>query len=284
MDNSSFDGIAAFGDLLNLNKILMLMTAAIFLWITNEFLRRLSQKLMELIPSRRFLILQTTTLLSFIWYFAGAYWMVVGILRPPKEMLLALAGSAAVAVGFALKDVAASIIAGLILLFDRPFQVGDRVNFGDTYGEIVSIGLRSVRLNTLDDNLVTIPNSRFITDVVSSGNAGALDMMVVSDFHVALNADIEQAKALIYEVIATSRYVYLKKPVAFAIEEVDVAGRLAVRIRSKAYVLDVHYEKAFQADVVTRVSRLLTDNRVLRPLYNPDSGQGQSPAPQEKLG
>ncbi len=283
MDNDTIEGIAAFGDLLDLSKIFMLLAAGTFLWLTNELLRRSSQHLMNIIPSRRFLILQTATLLTFIWYFAGAYWMLVGILQPPKEMLLALAGSAAVAVGFALKDIAASIIAGLVLLFDRPFQVGDRVSFDDTYGEIVSIGLRSVRLNTLDDSLVTIPNSRFITDIVSSGNAGALDMMVVSDFHVALNADIEKVQALIHEVIVTSRFVYLKKPVIFAVEEVVIAERLAIRIRSKAYVLDVHYEKAFQADVVIRVSRLLCQHQVPRPTHNPQFQQDPNKIEQHKF-
>ena len=113
--------------------------------------------------------------------------------------------------GIALKDVTASLIAGLILLFDRPFQVGDRVEFNGIYGDIVSIGLRSVRLNTLDDNLVTIPNARFITDVVASGNAGALDMMVVCSFYVALDADLQKVKSLIHEVVVTSRFAYLKK-------------------------------------------------------------------------
>jgi len=268
MDNQALEELAALSDLLDLNKIFMLLAAAIFLWLVSDLLHRLSQKLMETIPSKRFLILQTSTLISFLWYFGGAYWMIVGILQPPREMLLALGGSAAVAVGFALKDVAASIIAGLILLFDRPFQVGDRVSFGDTYGEIVSIGLRSVRLSTLDDNLVTIPNSRFITEVVSSGNAGALDMMVVCDFHVALDADLQQAQALIHEAIVTSRFVYLKKPVSFAINEVVVAERLAIQVRAKAYVLDVHYEKAFQSDIVVRVSRLFTEYGIARPQRN----------------
>lgn len=266
MDNQTLEDLAAFSDLLDLNKVFMLLAAAIFLWLVSDLLHRLSQKLMSAIPSRRFMILQTSTLITFIWYFGGAYWMIVGILKPPREMLLALGGSAAVAVGFALKDVAASIIAGLILLFDRPFQVGDRVNFGDTYGEIVSIGLRSVRLSTLDDNLVTIPNSRFITEVVASGNAGALDMMVVCDFHVALDADLEKAEALIHEAVVTSRFVYLKKPVTFAINEVIVAERLAIQIRAKAYVLDVHYEKAFQSDVVVRVSKLFVEHGIARPL------------------
>lgn len=266
MDDQAFQDISAISDLFDINKVMMLLAAMFVLWLGNKVVRHLCEALMTTIPARRFLILQIATLFTFVWYFVGTYWLISGIIQPPKEMLLALGGSAAVATGIALKDVVASIIAGVILLFDRPFQVGDRVSFDNTYGEIVSIGLRSVRLNTLDDNLVTIPNSRFITEVVSSGNAGALDMMVVVDFHVALEADIELAQNLIHEVVVTSRFAYLKKPVAFVLSEVIVAERLAIQIKAKAYVLDVYYEKAFQSDIVKRVSRLFIENKIARPL------------------
>ena len=269
MDNQTIESVAAFGELLNFSKVLFLLLAAFGLWASNKLVRSSLDSLMNKLPSRRFMVLQFATLFTFIWYNGGTYLLIAVIIQPPKEMLLAVGGSAAVAVGIALKDIVASVIAGLVLLFDRPFQVGDRVSFNDTYGEIVSIGLRSVRLNTLDDNLVTIPNSRFITEVVSSGNAGALDMMVVCDFHVALNADIELAQSLIHEVIVTSRFAYLKKPVSLTVNEVVIADRLALQIRAKAYVLDVHYEKAFQSDIITRVSKLFVEHEIRRPGREP---------------
>ena len=249
----------------NLYAIVLLVLGGVLLWAINWGIRHGSQRLMEKLPARRFLILQVSTLISFTVYIAGTIALVVGVLQPPKEFLFAAGGSVAVALGFALKDVAASLVAGLLLLFDRPFRVGDRVTFGEVYGEITSIGLRTVRVKTLDDNLVTIPNARFITDVVASGNAGELDMMVVTDFHVALEADLEKARNIIREVIVTSRYAYLKKPVEFAMEEVVLGYHVAIRIRAKAYVLDVHYEKAFQTDVVTRTSVLFREQGIARP-------------------
>ena len=265
-DNDIVNDLTLIANMFSLNVLVLLMLGILLIWIINWGVRRISQQMMERLPSRRFLILQFTTLTSFTLYIAGSLMLIVGVVRPPKEFMIAVGGSAAVALGFALKDVAASFVAGLLLLFDGPFRVGDRVTFGDTYGEVVSIGLRAVRLKTLDDNLVTIPNSRFITEVVSSGNAGALDMMVVSDFHIALDADIVKAREIVREVIVTSRFAYLKKPVTFAIEEVAVAERLAIRLRAKAYVLDVLYEKAFQSDVITRVSALFQDQEIGRPV------------------
>lgn len=263
--NGLVDGLLSIAGIFNLYAIFWLIIGGLAMWAAAQGLNNLSRRLMEKIPARRFLILQISTLLSFALYIFGTVGLFIAVLQPPKELIFAAAGSVAVALGFALKDIAASLVAGILLLFDRPFRVGDRVSFGDTYGEIVSIGLRTVRLITLDDNLVTIPNSRFITDMVASGNAGELDMMVVTDFHLALDADLAEAQKLIEEVVVTSRYAYLKKPVTFTLEEVEIARALAIRLRVKAYVLDVRYEKAFQSDIVLRGTALLAQHQIARP-------------------
>lgn len=265
MDTQLLEKIGEFGTLFDLGRMLLLCLGLLLLVAVNKLVQGLAQRLMTRLPARRFLILQISTLFSFVWYIGGVFSLVATIMQPPRELLLAVGGSLAVAVGIALKDVVASVIAGMVLLFDRPFQVGDRVAFGDTYGEIVSIGLRSVRLVTLDDNLVTIPNARFITEAVASGNAGALDMMVVTDFHLAIDEAVERARDIVFDVIVTSRFVYLKKPVSFAIEEVALPDRLAIRLRAKAYVLDVRYEKAFQSDIVLRAERLFREQGIRRP-------------------
>jgi len=265
MDNEVVTGLASITQLFNVYKITLLIIGGTLLWGIAKLVMLLGQKLMLKLPNRRLFILQIITLFTFAWYIGGSISLLAGVINPPQEVLLAAAGSAAVALGFALKDIVASLVAGILLLFDKPFRVGDRVKFNDVYGEIMSIGLRSVRLQTLDDNLVTIPNSRFITETVSSGNAGALDMMVVADFHLGLNADITKAKELISEVVVTSRFAYLKKPVSFTLLEKVIANRLVLCLSVKAYVLDVKYEKAFQSDVVIRATQLIQEAQIARP-------------------
>ena len=157
------------------------------------------------------------------------------------------------AMGFALKDLAASIVAGVMIMLDRPFQVGDRVTFGGQYGDITAIGLRSVRLQTLDDNTITIPNNMFLNQTTSSGNYGALDMQVVVDFHIGVDQDARKAQALVREVGTTSRYAYLPKPVVVRISQVIVENYVALRVRLKIYVLDTKHEKALVTDITLRV-------------------------------
>ena len=265
MESTEIDNISSVLSILRFESIFALVLGIAAIIFIAKNVQKVSSKLQSAYPAKRVLFLQIATMINFALYIGGITLLIYAVLRPPKEVLLAIAGSAAVAIGISLKDIVASLVAGVILLFDRPFQVGDRVSFGDTYGEITGIGLRTVKLVTLDDNLVTIPNSRFLTDVVSSGNAGALDMMVVMDFHIALDADLDLARKIIREMVTTSRFTYLKKPVSVLTSEISIAERLAVRVRAKAYVLDCRFEKAFETDVVTRVLKVFNDIEIKRP-------------------
>jgi small-conductance mechanosensitive channel len=265
MDEGTFKRVGELADRLNLQTFLLLLAGIVLLVLVVRTVRRISAGLYRQVPGRRLLISQFTTVLNFIIYIFGSAFLFLAVIRPSRDVLFATAGSAAVALGFALKDLVGSLIAGLILIFDRPFQVGDRVTFGGVYGEIRQIGLRAVRLVTLDDSLVTIPNNRFLTEVVSSGNAGELDMMVTMDFHVALDADLTLARDLVHETVVTSRFTYMKKPVAVVVAETAASGRVVMRLRAKAYVMDVRFEKEFQTDVFLRGTEALRSRGIKRP-------------------
>lgn len=259
-------------NLIQLDKLAMIFVGIMIIIMTVKALKNLSNKLSQNLTSKRLIILQVSTIISFFLYTFGIGFLIYSVLAPPKELLIALGGSMAVAIGFALKDLASSVIAGFILLFDRPFQVGDRVQYAGIYGEVISIGLRTVRLNTLDDNLVTIPNSKFLTDAVSSGNSGHLHMMITTTFHISIYANLQQAEEILQEIVTTSRFAYLIRPVNIVLEEVEVCHELAIKMTVKAYVLDVKYEKAFQSDIIRRVSQSFKKHHIPRPSFNKIKG------------
>jgi len=120
-------------------------------------------------------------------------------------------------------------------------------------------------MQTLDDNTVTIPNNKVLTDVTSCGNYGALDMQVQVDFYVGTDQDLDLAERLITEAILTSRFVYLEKPVVVLVKQVLRDDFVAVHLRGKAYVLDTKYEKAFETDVSKTVLRAFREHQILPP-------------------
>ena len=267
MNETNVEGLNEVLEIFSLTKIALLILGIAILGILARGVNSLGENLERRLPSQRLLIAQIVTITSFFIYILGGVYLLYGVINPPKSLLLATSGTLAVAIGLSMKDLVASVVAGVILIFDRPFQVGDRVTFEGIYGEITTIGLRAVRLVTLDDSIVTIPNSKFVTDAVASGNFGALDMMIEVNFHVDLASNIKLAKEILYETAVTSPYVFLKKPVALVLTELNFANRPAMQIRVKSYVLDVRFEKTFQSDLLIRGNEALVKAGVTRPSF-----------------
>ena len=245
--------IAALPHMIRWSGVALSLVIVLGAWLLLRFTGRLVDNLGEAFADKRLLFQKLNTFLQFTVYLVATISAVLLSFRVSTQVLAVLGGTMAVAIGFALKDLAASVVAGVMMLFDRPFQVGDRVTFGGEYGDVTSLGLRSVKLRTLDDNTVTIPNNVFLTNVTSCGNYGVLDMQVVVDFHIGLDQDVRQAMDLVREATAISRYVYLAKPIEVVMSQIVTGDLVALRVRLKAYVLDTRFEKAFETDVTLRV-------------------------------
>ena len=198
-----------------------------------------------------------------LWLFA-AYLIVRVIFRVDAQGFLAASAAVGVAVGFAAQDLLKNLFGGLILVFDQPFQVGDKISVGGTYGEVVSIGLRSTRIVTADDNLVSVPNAQVVDQQVANANAGELNCQVVTDLFLPGWVDESLALNIAFEAAASSKYVYLNKPIVTLVKD-EFKETFLTRIRVKAYVLDPRFEFQFQSDVTERARAGFREAGLMRP-------------------
>ena len=196
-----------------------------------------------------------------VWVSALAI-IVIKVFRPPANTVLAVTASAGLAVGLGAQDLVRNVLAGMILLLERPFRVGDMIQVGADYGEVTNIGLRSVQIHTFDDSTVTIPNASVLNTAVSNSNSGAFHEMVVVPFRLPATVDVVRVKNLAREAATSSPYVYLKNPVNVLVEdEFDLAFLSVFKV--KAYVLDVRYERLFASDVMERIKRAIVREGLL---------------------
>ncbi|WP_132061384.1 mechanosensitive ion channel family protein [Halorussus amylolyticus] len=114
--------------------------------------------------------------------------------------LATIAAAATLAIGFALQDVIANFVAGVFIYTDKPFKIGDWVEWDDgTYGGIVEdIGLRVTRVRTFDNELLTVPNSQ-LTDGVIKNPVEGEKLRLKFDFGIGYDDDIEKATQIIVE-------------------------------------------------------------------------------------
>lgn len=200
-----------------------------------------------------------------LWIFA-AFVIVRVVFDLDATTLVAAAAAIGVAIGFAAQDLLKNIFGGLVIIFDQPFQVGDKISIGGTYGEVMSIGLRSTRLQTPDDNHVSVPNSQVVDGQVSNANAGALDCQVVTDLYLPGWVDEAKAKRIAHEAAISSKYVYLKKPIVVLVKD-EFKETFLTRIRVKAYVLDTRYEFLLQSEITERARQEFRRQGLLTPWH-----------------
>ncbi len=246
---------------------------ALAAWLALRLLDTLFDALGRGFAERRLLLQRFSAFLRFAVYFGVIVSAVMLSLRVNREVLVLLGGTLAVATGFALRDAAAAVVSGVLIMFDRPFQLGDRVRFGGEYGDVVAMGLRSVKIRTLDDSIVTIPNNRFMTDVTVCGNYGVLDMQLEVDFHIGIDQDVELAQSLVREAAVISSFVHLPQPVEVLVTEVTLGNAVGLQLKLRAYVLDTRYEGRFVTDVTLRVREAFGKHGIGPPavLHRPQS-------------
>lgn len=190
--------------------------------------------------------------------------IIKGIYNPPIEMLLAVTATVAIAVGLAAQDLLKNIFGGIMLLFDRPFKVGDKIEAGKYYGEVIEIGLRATRIVTPDDSTVTIPNMELMNSSVSNVNTGELNCQVVAEIILPINVDTQLVRKIATEAAQISKYIYLNKPIVVLFLNEMYQRRSYLKMRLKAYVMDIRYEFDFKSDMTETVIQELLSQGIIK--------------------
>ncbi len=125
--------------------------------------------------------------------------------------LAVIFGFLSVGIGFGLQNVTSNFVAGLILLFERPIRVGDRVTIGDLEGDINEINIRSTRVQTVDNITIIVPNSDFVSTNVINWTHGDPKIRLNIDVGVSYNSDLDTVIRCLKEVAKEEPEV-LNKP------------------------------------------------------------------------
>lgn len=258
-------------------RLLLVLAIILAAWL----LIRYSSRLLDMVASRssraRFIVRWVEPVLRISLWFLAIF-LCFDVLAPTRETFFAAVGSVAIAIGLGAQDLIKNLVGGLVVLADRPYQLGDRVKIGDAYGEIDHIGLRSTKLTTPDDTRVTIPNADVLTEKIYNANSGVPDCQVVTDLYVPVSFAADEAVRIGYEAAFSSPYIWLHKPVVvLASHGFDQQPYLKIRV--KAYVFDHRFEPRLQHDITCRAHEVLqrigafrswaSDDRIAGPFGSP---------------
>jgi len=131
---------------------------------------------------------------------------------------IAGAGVAGIAIGFAAKDTLSNLIAGILLIIDRPFEVGDRIEVwtapsgSATWGDVIDIGLRATKIKTTDNIVIVIPNNEIMKRDIINYTIITSKIRVRVNIGIAYDADMEKAKESIIKVADSAQWIAKDPP------------------------------------------------------------------------
>lgn len=186
-------------------KVLNITLIIIATWIISGFCHNfisnygkfLCLKTESELDDKIFNILEST-IKYIIWFLGFIY--ILNYLEVEITPIIASAGVASIAISFAAKDIISNFFGGAMILADKPFKIGDRVKINNELGDIVSIGVRSTRVKTLQNQLLTIPNSVFSTSIVTNYAMPDVKLVVKIPVSVAYGSDVKRVKEILLEI------------------------------------------------------------------------------------
>ncbi|NIP60494.1 MAG: mechanosensitive ion channel, partial [Gemmatimonadetes bacterium] len=200
--------------------------------------------------------------------------------------LLAGAGVAGLAVSLAAKDTLSNLIAGILLILDRPFQVGDRIELwsapGETgsWGDVVEIGLRATKIRNPDNLIVVIPNNEIMRRDIVNYTASGSHIRLRLPFGISYTSDTQLAKRLILESAREVEGVKLEPEPAVIVRRF---GDSAVDLELRVWIHEARLRRAIGDEITERVKETFDAHGVEIPYPKRDiyirSGDASPPAP-----
>lgn len=229
------------------NALVVLVLA----YLIGQTISTLLKALADRFFANRFRVTLLIPLIQFVVY-GVALWSVVTMLVDfSSAQLIAFSGLLGAAIGLGLKDLLADVVGGLVLVAERPYQIGDKVAIGEHYGEVVGIGIRSTQVLTPNDTVVSVPNYVFFNETIANANTGQAEMLVTVEFYIDPESDARAARSVVEDALISSQYVFVDTDYPV---EVHLADDLHYRtVTGKAYVNDLRNEFRFKTDVTDRV-------------------------------
>jgi len=232
-------------------SIIILITALLIIKWTSIFINK-SGKKFEFDPT---LIQVINEIIKYTVY-ALAFTIILNEIGINITAIAVSLGIVGIAVGFAARDTISNFIAGLFVLGDKSFKVGDIIEISDVKGKVILMGFRVTKLITPDNNIVTIPNSNFSANV-HINHTLLEEKMIGLDITIPYTVDVEDIIKKFKEITSGFKWALDEPKVNVIINELADIG---IKATLNGWVDDPWRVSEYRSIIAKKVGPLLVVN------------------------
>ncbi|MGH2359109.1 MAG: mechanosensitive ion channel family protein [bacterium] len=242
-------GTLGFLRKLDSSDVLLVVAMVLLAWLLAAAVRWALRHAAERVwPRLRLPILRVVPLARLVIGIGALIVIVPIVVEPSFQNVVALLASVGLALAFALKDYASSLVAGLVTVLENTYQPGDWIEIEGVYGAVNFIGVRAVHIVTAYDNEVIVPHYQFWSKKISNATSGSHSVLCVADFYLHPDHDGTAVRRRLEEVGETSS---LRKPET-KVSVVAQEQPWGTHYKLKAYVKESREQFEFITDLTIR--------------------------------
>ncbi|MEV8466168.1 mechanosensitive ion channel family protein [Fluviibacterium sp. DFM31] len=259
-------------------QVVTIVGAFILLMIVSRTVRRFVRRALGRVPNLSRLLQAFLAMVVYWLTIAVGLMVVLSALGVDITPLFALVGGASFIIAFAFQDTLGNLAAGLMIMFNRPFDEGDYVTIAGMGGTVKSVSVVSTTINTPDNQIIVIPNSKVWGDVITNTTASTTRRVDLT-FGIGYDDSIADAQAILERVVEEHPLV-LSDPAP--VIRVSALGASSVDFICRPWVNSADYWTVYW-DLTRQVKEAFDEGGISIPFPQTDMhlhvASGMAPAP-----
>ena len=197
----------------------------------------------------------------------AGFFLAVNAAGIPLDKLTIILGAMSVGIGFGLQNIFNNLVSGLILLFERPIQLGDTVEVGQLTGNVKSIGLRSSNIITFQGAEVIVPNGQLISNEVINWTLSDQKRRVELNVGVSYESDPKLVHRLLMDILNEhTELVKDPEPLVFF----NALGESSLDFTLLFWVSDYIHGRRIKSEILFSVFEVFKNNNIEIPFPQRD--------------
>ena len=177
--------------------------------------------------------------------------------------LVVVGGALGVGIGFGLQNIVANFVAGIVILWEGPIQLGDLIDIGNTHGEVIRIGARGTWVRTFDNEIIIVPNSEFINGRVTNWTANDRTVRFTVPIGVSYDSDLDSVRTVLLDIAKRNENVLEDPAPAVLVTGFDDNSvNVSLRVSTNSMV---DRADALKSDLFMDIFRAFREKKIVLP-------------------